>query len=810
MATRTTLFGDKFAADALRVPAHNQLAILKSQMLHQKLKQGERMLKFDDGTIFQYTSVFGFDQVKIYVPLVLEVEKQPQIDVFINLSYVYYIEIVDPDFTYYRVPHGAPPDALPAQNGHKFFYIIPDFYSQINVVVVNNEYASRAAIESAIAQAVNDLNIKLEVYDGLTYGVIEFSVDIISKMFPKSSDWSAGDAAWGRTNFREAKAFTINRISATGETFVDRYVGYCSGILRKTAKDVTENIFDSFDSHVAAKRKYHQFHIINGLFVWFGMEHEAESGYPDWVNLNVKVYTSNASTGITKVYEFVKFDYLNILGSAESDIFCDGPTPGNVIGYLRPPAYIDHVANVSKSEITIIAKAEHGLGSLCGSHDYEDYGCGSGSYIEMTFLASGLQIKGDRSFGFTDQIWEKDRSTKQGASMLASSATDSVDDLAHDNYTVAQETSVNFKAEMLTSSRHIANQYANTIIMIEGSPQQSVDHAWILEADAEHTPRWTPVKLGANAFVLNDIDHCAYLKIIREYAPATIYYIHAGVGGRYCSSGYQIWKAGTCSDPAHYAQRAADGGPGSFRSGSGWTNPPPDYWYHECTFGVEIAEYVDLPIDHTGVWSCADVWAYCHEKHTLCVSEEFEQHVPHIISFRVDMQDLDSPYMQAQSWFGITPPDDANDMEARLKGPEDTDWGARTTDVHANNLLINDTNGAVEKIWTEPSEQTPDKTIIYIDAETTRVTGRVQQGGKLFWENYQYSYAFLDNRASDKTAMIFVGLGAVDPADDNTDILLDWDIIYLDKNGTQHDIKAVLYKLLEITNPTDILDMGLL
>jgi len=793
MATRFNYTGNVLRARTLAGTGARVLRWLQDDINHQQLRQGRRTLNFADGTKVTCTTVFGYNVVTIYSPSYEALWKYYHVEVLITVRAQYYIEVADPDFAGYH-----------SQNGHKFYYLMPDFdrnYSDyIDEVIIADPGTPADIIAQATSAALNDAGIMTTVVNGIIIGLMRTSVESLQSRFPKSPDWPDGDAAWGRTSFREAKTFTVDDTA---------YVGYCSGILRTAFDPMSANIFDQFRSHVALKRKYHQFHILNGLFVWFGMEHEAEAGYPDWVNLNVKVIDITAS-GVNQLYEFKYFDYLDILGTTESSIFCDGPTPGNVLGYLRPPAYIDHIADVTTTSITIIAKAEHALGSLCGNHDYEDYGCGSGSYIQMTFNSAGVQTAGTRSFGFTDLVWGRHASSNAGAVVLADSTTDDVEDLTEDAYSVGQDTSINFSAGItLTSTRHIANQYIDHTIIVAGSPIQSKDHAWVLEADAEHTPRWTPAKLGANAFAINEIDFCAYLKILREYTPAMAYSSHVGYGpsGRYCSSGYSIWNSGYCNTSEHYDQRTADGGSGSLVSGHEWEAPPPDYWYSECTFGKEIAEYVDLPLDHTGTWSCSDTYALCHEKYALCVSEEFEQHVPRTISFRVDMQNLDSPFMQSQSWYGINPPADANEMETRLGGPEDTAWGSRSTDANANNELVNDANGAVEKIWTEPGGKVLDTTLVYFETHTKKYP-RVWEGNKLFWENYNFAYAFLDNRAIDNTALVFVGHGQVDPEDDNYDILLGWtiDLVIADVHT---DITAAVFSLANITDPTQLLDMGI-
>lgn len=791
--------------------ADTQLNMLLNIMGHSGIEQDARSFEFADGSRVDIYHSYGLSYVDISTPdEVLEEDKK--LDLYITIMGKYYIEVADPDFTYYQVPSDAEDDAPPAQNGHKFFWVFPGIKNIREYVIVhikNSKDATSDEIELAIEEEIQKLDVKTSVKDGVTYAAVEFSVEDIKRMFPVSSAWSDGDAAHGRTNFREAKSFVIERDGTT-----DRYVGYCSGVLRKANGEVVGNMFDSFGSHVATKRKYHQFHIIQGYYVWFGMGHEAEPGYPDWVNLNVKVAKDDGDD-VGVLYTFSKFDYLDILSTYESEIFCDGPVQGNVIGYLRPPAYIDHVAAVLDNSITIIAKGEHGLGSLCGGNDYEDYGCGSGSYIEMTFDASGEQTAGNRSFGFTDYLWGKLASDRRGAIVLADSSTASVDDLEEDPYQVSQETSVDFKSEMLISYRFIKNRFSESTRTVDSIVYDSVDRGFIQEADAEHTPRWTPVKLGSNAFSLNDIDHCAYKDEVRRYEPARKYTIHAMDSWEepgYCSSGYTLWTSGNCSSEELYALRDADGGPGNIRTGSEWTASPPEYWYYECdAFGLEIAEYVDLPLDRTGVWSCYDTYAYCHEKHTLCVTLEDPSGIPPGgVGFRVDINNEFSEFMTTVDLtYGTTMPTSMLDMVARIHGPADIDWGARTTDLTANDLLVNDTNGAVERIWTQPSEQTPNKTIIYIDASTTKTVGRIWQGSKQFWENYQYAYAFLDNRADDDTALIFVGLGEINTDTPNQDRLLGWDITYLDSDNMQHDIEEVIYALFGIVEPGEILDMGL-
>jgi len=802
MATRFNYTGNALRARTLVGTGTRVLQWLQDDINRQQLKQGRRTLNFADGTKVTCTTVFGYNVVTIYSPSYEDLRKYYHVEVFITVRAQYYIEVADPDFAGYH-----------NQNGHKFYYLMPDFdgnYSDyIDEVIIADPGTPVDVIEQATSAALDDAGIVTTIVNGITIGLMSTSVESLQSRFPESPDWPDGDAAWGRTSFREAKTFTVD------DTV---YVGYCSGILRTAFDPMSANIFDQFSSHVALKRKYHQFHILNGLFVWFGMEHEAEAGYPDWVNLTVKVVDITAS-GVNQLYEFKYFDYLDILGTVESDIFCDGPTPGNVLGYLRPPAYIDHIADVTTTSITIIAKAEHGLGSLCGSHDYEDYGCGSGSYIQMTFNSAGVQTAGARSFGFTDLVWGIYDSNNAGAVVLADSTTDDVDDLTEDSYSLVQETSVTFTTSIaLFARRHIANAYTYNIVMINEVPTPVFDHGWVLAGDARHTHRWEPAKLGSNAFSLNTVDLCSYIKEARGYSPAHTYNMHVGEQFGWHSSGFAIWAGGICFSPEDYAKRIADGGPGSLVSGSEWTSEPPSYWYDECeiAFSTEIAEYPEPILDHTHGFcpypggcptGCYDSYAWLNDKYSVCVIVEFVGIPSNSVTLHGDMDDVDSEFMTVAMTYAGNPPDSVADMVSRIHGPESTDWGSRTTDVHANIQLIMDTNGSVEKRWIEPNETVFDATIVYFETHTKEYP-RVWEGNKLFWENYNFAYAFLDNRAIDNTALVFVGHGQVDPEDDNYDILLGW-TIDLVIAGVHTDITAAVFSLANITDPTQLLDMGI-
>lgn len=176
------------------------------------------------------------------------------------------------------------------------------------------------------------------------------------------------------------------------------------------------------------------------------------------------------------------------------------------------------------------------------------------------------------------------------------------------------------------------------------------------------------------------------------------------------------------------------------------------------------------------------------------------------VSFRVDMDDITSPHMNAQSWYGITPPADANEMEDRLRGPDDTDWDPEN--ANHNILITNNTNGEVQKTWEQTEAEILDKTVVYFGSYY-REYPRIREGNKAFWENYDFAYAFLDNRAIDDDGFIFIGRGEEDPLDNNTDILLEWYVEYID--GTSHlNIKDDLFDLLGITDPSQLLDMGMI
>lgn len=527
MSLKVTLLGDKDYATTLRVPAKNQLDILRQQMAKQGLLQGQRRLKFDDGTTFTCKSVFGIDSIEIYTPLLEDLKKKYNVFVAITIKSPFYVEIEDPDFTDYQ-----------HQNGHKFYWILPRFserYGQyVTEMVISDPGTPRSVINRAVSEALYSSGVKIQTIGGVDFGVAPFDFATIQKMFPTSLYWPDGDAYNGRGQFREAKSFSTGDLD---------YTAYSTGALRYRGEIGTENIFDELPDYQSKKRKYHQFHIIGDYRVWFGMEHKHEVGYPDWVNLNVKV-CKVISGAVNELYSFTVFDYLGILGWSGTDLmFCDGPAPGNVLSYLRPPAYFDTIKSVSDSEITIIAKSEHALGSICGAHDYEDYGCGSGSHIEMTFDSSGTQTAGNRNFDFQVYIAGADDSDTTGPTISSTLPTPTVADTTTSAYSFTQKTKLDFGNKHITNTRGVKNIYTATpITRADGSVVIAKDRGYLLEADAKITPRWSPRMLGSNGFSLNSLTQSAHRDVIREYDPVLGYGAHSGLADRYCSESWQIWN----------------------------------------------------------------------------------------------------------------------------------------------------------------------------------------------------------------------------------------------------------------------------
>lgn len=60
--------GDKFKANQLWGEARHQLSILKNSMSFQNLKQDQKLVRFNDGTIIKCISCFGQDVVRVFVP----------------------------------------------------------------------------------------------------------------------------------------------------------------------------------------------------------------------------------------------------------------------------------------------------------------------------------------------------------------------------------------------------------------------------------------------------------------------------------------------------------------------------------------------------------------------------------------------------------------------------------------------------------------------------------------------------------------------------------------------------------------------
>jgi len=61
--------GDEDRARELRGFAQSQLEILRNSMRFQDLKQGTRVVKFDNGTIIELTRCFGLETAIVYVPV---------------------------------------------------------------------------------------------------------------------------------------------------------------------------------------------------------------------------------------------------------------------------------------------------------------------------------------------------------------------------------------------------------------------------------------------------------------------------------------------------------------------------------------------------------------------------------------------------------------------------------------------------------------------------------------------------------------------------------------------------------------------
>lgn len=70
--------GDKFKASQLWGEARHQLSILKNLMSFQKLKQLQRIVRFDNGTIIKCLSCFDQDVVEVFVPILARKEELPK------------------------------------------------------------------------------------------------------------------------------------------------------------------------------------------------------------------------------------------------------------------------------------------------------------------------------------------------------------------------------------------------------------------------------------------------------------------------------------------------------------------------------------------------------------------------------------------------------------------------------------------------------------------------------------------------------------------------------------------------------------
>lgn len=79
MSIRYITTGNEFAAKGLLGEGRHQLSILKNAMSFQNLQQNQRTVRYDDGTLIRCTSVFGRDQVEVFVPFGVPVEVERKI-----------------------------------------------------------------------------------------------------------------------------------------------------------------------------------------------------------------------------------------------------------------------------------------------------------------------------------------------------------------------------------------------------------------------------------------------------------------------------------------------------------------------------------------------------------------------------------------------------------------------------------------------------------------------------------------------------------------------------------------------------------
>jgi hypothetical protein len=79
MSIRYITTGDEKIARSLLGEGRHQLSILKRAMAFQNLKQLQRLVRFDDGTIIKCISCFGQDVVNVYAPPGFPVEKERKI-----------------------------------------------------------------------------------------------------------------------------------------------------------------------------------------------------------------------------------------------------------------------------------------------------------------------------------------------------------------------------------------------------------------------------------------------------------------------------------------------------------------------------------------------------------------------------------------------------------------------------------------------------------------------------------------------------------------------------------------------------------
>lgn len=68
MSVRYITSGNEFVAKGLLGAGRHQLSILKNAMSFQKLKQLQRTVRFNDGTIIKCSSCFGQDTINVFVP----------------------------------------------------------------------------------------------------------------------------------------------------------------------------------------------------------------------------------------------------------------------------------------------------------------------------------------------------------------------------------------------------------------------------------------------------------------------------------------------------------------------------------------------------------------------------------------------------------------------------------------------------------------------------------------------------------------------------------------------------------------------